>query len=97
MDCRGKHLEEAREALGGQAWLNISDYQEEGRAYGFYQGQARGVGTLYFRFWKWPDKERVELTKQRDIIEIAALLADQLRQLLVRKGAGPAEVAPMGR
>jgi hypothetical protein len=63
-------LDRMVQALGGQAWLNVSDYEEEGRAYTFYRGESRGAGTLYFRFWKWPDKERVELTKQRDIIEI---------------------------
>lgn len=63
-------LDRMVQALGGQAWLNVSDYQEEGRAYTFYNGESRGAGTLYFRSWKWPDKERVELTKQRDIIEI---------------------------
>ncbi len=63
-------LDRMVEALGGQAWLTFSDYQEDGRSYAFYHGQAEGAGTLYFRSWKWPDKERVELTKQRDIIEI---------------------------
>ena len=63
-------LERMVQALGGQAWLSISDYEEDGRSYAFYNGNPEGAGTIYFRFWKWPDKERVELTKQRDIIEI---------------------------
>lgn len=63
-------LDRMIQALGGQAWLNIADYEEDGRSYAFYNGQPEGAGLLYFRFWKWPDKERVELTKQRDIIEI---------------------------
>ena len=29
-----------------------------------------GGGTLFFQFWQWPDKERVEFTKQRDIVEL---------------------------
>ncbi len=28
------------------------------------------MGMVFWRFWEWPDKERVELTKQRDIIEL---------------------------
>jgi hypothetical protein len=42
----------------------------EGRTYSFYQGQAKGVGLRFWRFWKWPDKDRVELTKQRDVVYI---------------------------
>ena len=28
------------------------------------------MGMLYWRFWEWPDKERMELTKQRDVTEL---------------------------
>jgi hypothetical protein len=60
----------AIQALGGQAYLSVLDMQQEGRIYGFYHSQPRGVGTLFWRFWKWPDKDRVELTKQRDVTYI---------------------------
>ena len=63
-------LEQCVQALGGPAYLNYQDLQEQGRAYGFYHGEAAGVGTLFWSFWKAPDKERVELTKQRDVIYI---------------------------
>ena len=53
--------------LGGQAYLTYQTKPEEGRTYSFYQGQPRGAGTLYWRFWKYPDKDRTEVTKQRDI------------------------------
>jgi hypothetical protein len=53
--------------LGGQAYLTYQTKTEEGRTYSFYQGQPRGAGTLYWRFWKYPDKDRTEVTKQRDI------------------------------
>jgi hypothetical protein len=56
-------------ALGGDAYLNMQDYESEGRSYGFSHGQS-GIGYPVWRFWKWPDKERVELTKQRDVIQI---------------------------
>jgi len=59
-------LEQMAQALGGRAYLDIEDMQQEGRTYSFYHGEANGAGALYWRFWKWPDKERVELTKQRD-------------------------------
>ena len=57
-------------ALGGEAWLNVRDMQSEGRSYGFSHGQPNSLSILFWRFWQWPDKERVELTKQRDVIEL---------------------------
>ena len=57
-------------ALGGDAYLNVRDTKTEGRAYAFYHGQPSGQGLVFWRFWEWPDKERVELTKQRDVIEL---------------------------
>jgi len=57
-------------ALGGDAYLNVQNMQTEGRTYGFYHGQPSGMGTVYWRFWQWPDKERVEFTKQRDVAEL---------------------------
>jgi hypothetical protein len=56
------------QALGGQAWLNLQTVSQEGRTYSFYHDQPTGAGALYWRFWKWPDKDRIELTKQRDWI-----------------------------
>lgn len=63
-------LDKALQALGGQAYLSVVDMQTEGRTYSFYKGRQRGVGTRFWRFWRWPDKDRIELTKQRDVIYI---------------------------
>lgn len=57
-------------ALGGQAWRNVNDMSQEGRTYGYQHGSPTGFGTVFWRFWKFPDKERVELTKQRDVVYI---------------------------
>ena len=57
-------------AMGGDAWLNVHDMQAEGRTYGFSHGQPNGTGLVFWLFWEWPDKERVELTKQRDVVEM---------------------------
>ncbi len=57
-------------ALGGDAWLNVRDMQSEGRTYGFYHGQPNSTGLVFWRFWEYPDKERIELTKQRDVVEL---------------------------
>ena len=55
--------------LGGQAYLTAQDLQIEGRTGRFYHGSSEG-GTVYHRFWQWPDKERFEYTKQRDIVSV---------------------------
>jgi hypothetical protein len=63
-------LNDMLRALGGDAWLNVQTMTSEGRAYTFYHGQPNSSSILFWRFWQWPDKERIELTKQRDIIEL---------------------------
>ena len=63
-------LDQCIQALGGDAWLNIQDMEQQGRAYSFYHGQSNSLGILFWRFWKFPDKERIELTKQRDVTYI---------------------------
>jgi hypothetical protein len=60
-------INQAIEALGGNAYLNIQDISQEGRTYSFYHGQPNSLGILFWRFHKFPDKDRVELTKQRDV------------------------------
>jgi hypothetical protein len=61
-------LEQSIQSMGGQAWLNIQDMEQQGRSYSYFQGQPNSVGTVFWRFWKYPDKDRVELTKQRDVV-----------------------------
>jgi hypothetical protein len=61
-------IDQMIQALGGQAYLNVQDSSQEGRSYSFHHGQSTSVGVLYWRFTKFPDKERVELTKKRDVV-----------------------------
>src|ERR1700722_18286281 len=63
-------LNQAIQALGGQTYLNISDMKFEGRGYSFHHGQPNSLGTVFWRFRKFPDKDRAEFTKKRDIIQI---------------------------
>lgn len=63
-------LDQMIQALGGQAYMSIQDMSQEGRGYSFYRGKPDSLGTLYWLFWKFPDKQRVEITKQRDIVTI---------------------------
>ena len=57
-------------ALGGQAFLTIRDREQQGRAYGFHHGRSSGDGYPFWSFTEFPDKERVEITKERDIAEL---------------------------
>jgi hypothetical protein len=63
-------LEQAIQALGGPAFLNIRDMQQQGRTYSFYHGRPSGTGALFWRFVEFPDKERIEVTKERDVAYI---------------------------
>ena len=63
-------LDQMIEALGGNAYLNIEDVSQEGRTYGFHLGESEGVGVVFWRFYKFPDKDRVELTKKRDVVYV---------------------------
>ena len=63
-------IEQGIEALGGQTYLTIRDRQIQGRGYGFHSGRPTGSGGVFWGFAEFPDKERVELTKERDIAEL---------------------------
>jgi hypothetical protein len=63
-------LNQAIQALGGQAYLSVHDMQEQGRVYSFYHGRPSSNGVFFWRFVEFPDKERFEFTPQRDIANI---------------------------
>jgi hypothetical protein len=57
------------QALGGQAYLSAQDYYAEMRTGSFHNETLEGWNLTY-RFWKWPNSERDEITKQRDIVRL---------------------------
>ncbi len=63
-------LQQMIQALGGDAYLGVKDMEQEGRGYSFYDGKPNSLGTEFWRFWKFPDKDRSEITKQRDIVVV---------------------------
>ena len=63
-------VDQAIQALGGQAYLNMQDMKQEGRTYSLHNGEAEGTGILFWRFYKYPDRDRIELTKQRDVVYV---------------------------
>jgi hypothetical protein len=63
-------LNQAIQALGGQAYLNIRDREMQGRGYNFYHGRPTSTGVLFWSFFEFPDKQRDELSKERDVAEV---------------------------
>jgi hypothetical protein len=63
-------IDQAIDALGGNAYLNIEDMTQEGRGYSFHHGEPSGAGGLFWRMYRFPDCERIEFTKKRDIIYV---------------------------
>lgn len=62
-------VDQAIQALGGQAYLTVRDREQQGRGYSFHHGRESGGGP-FWSFTEFPDKERVEKTKERDIAEL---------------------------
>ena len=60
-------LDQAIQALGGQIFLNIRGMEQEGRTYTLFHGRSTSNGVLFWRFVEYPDKERIEVTKERDV------------------------------
>jgi hypothetical protein len=78
-------IDQGIEALGGPVYLTIRDREQQGRGYSFHHGRESG-GGVFWSFSEFPDKERVELTKERDI---AQLYVGNKAYELTYKGARP--------
>ena len=63
-------IERGIQSLGGPSYLNIRDREAQGRTYSLHHGQQTSNGVLFWSFSEFPDKERVELTKERDVTEL---------------------------
>ena len=57
-------------ALGGDAWLNMKNREYDGRTAAFYHGKPSGATAEYWEFHAWPEKDRIEFTKHRDVVQI---------------------------
>ena len=86
-------IDEAIHALGGQTYLSIRDREQQGRGYAFHHGRPSGGGNLFWSFSEFPDKERVEITKERDIAE---LYVGNKGWELTYKGAHPLDEKDLG-
>ena len=56
-------------AMGGDAWLNMKNMVREGHIAAFFHGNPDPGTTLFWDFHEWPDRDRVEYTKHRDVVQ----------------------------
>jgi len=75
-DISTKNAKQARavldamvQALGGDAWLNMKNQERQGQVAAFFHGKPSGGTTEYFEFHQWPDHDRIEYTKHRDVVQ----------------------------
>jgi hypothetical protein len=75
-DDAAKNAQKARvaldamlKALGGSAWLNMQNQVREGHIAAFFQGNPDPGTTDYYEFHQWPDHDRIEYTKHRDVVQ----------------------------
>ncbi len=57
------------QALGGQAWLDMKNVTRQGHLAAFFQGKPSGGTTDFWEFHVWPDHDRYEYTKHRDVLQ----------------------------
>jgi hypothetical protein len=62
-------LEAMLHALGGDLWLNIQNQYREGHIAAFSHGDPDPGTTDYYEFHQWPDHDRIEYTKHRDVVQ----------------------------
>ena len=57
------------QAMGGQAWLNIKNVETDGHFAAFFHGNPDLGTQRYYLFHQWPDHDRIEYTKHRDVVQ----------------------------
>lgn len=57
------------QALGGQAWLTIKNRTRQGNVAAFFRGQPSGFTTEFWEVHAWPDQDRVDFSKHRDVVQ----------------------------
>jgi hypothetical protein len=60
-------LDQAIEALGGQAYLTYANRSETGRYYPLYHGKTESTGIPYNYYLQYPDKDRFEVIHTKEI------------------------------
>jgi hypothetical protein len=85
-------LDQAVQAMGGQAYLTYENRSERGRFYPLNHGRTDTVGIPYARFFKYPDKDRFEVLHTRGTVKIT----DRSDFILIHNGDKGYEVSFKG-
>ncbi|MGA3080168.1 MAG: hypothetical protein ABSD44_02160 [Terracidiphilus sp.] len=57
------------QALGGQGWLDMKNQMRQGHVAAFDHGNPDAGTTDLWEYHAWPDRDRIEITKHRDVVE----------------------------
>lgn len=57
------------QAMGGQAWLDMKNSEIDGHVAAFFHGNPDLGTALTYDYHQWPDRDRIEVTKHRDVVE----------------------------
>jgi len=57
------------QALGGQAWLQMKNQMRQGHVAAFFQGNPSGGSTDFWEYHAWPDHDRFEYGRHRDVVQ----------------------------
>jgi hypothetical protein len=75
-DEAAKNAQQARaaldamvQAMGGQAWLDMKNKEIEGHVAAFFHGNPDLGTTQTYEYHQWPDHDRTDVTKHRDVVE----------------------------
>ncbi|MFY9853562.1 MAG: hypothetical protein WAK26_06755 [Terracidiphilus sp.] len=75
-DAGQKNAKQARatldamvQALGGQAWLNVKNQMRHGNVAAFFHGEPSGGTAEFWACHVWPDHDRIEYSKHRDVVQ----------------------------
>ncbi|MGA9353887.1 MAG: hypothetical protein WBV46_09375 [Terriglobales bacterium] len=85
-------LDQTIETLGGQRYVTYESRSESGRYYPLYHGRTNSTGLQYNYFLKYPDKDRFEVLKLKDIhvlpgsIDIGGVKSDKVDMAIIHNG-----------
>jgi hypothetical protein len=95
-------LQQTIQTLGGQAYLTYETRSETGRYYPLYHGRTDSTGLQYNYFFKYPDKDRFEVLKAKDIhiipgtIDVGGVKSKKVDLALVHNGDKGYEITYKG-
>jgi hypothetical protein len=85
-------LDQTIQSLGGKAYLTYENRSETGRYYPLYHGRTNSTGIPYNYYVEYPDKDRFEVLKLKDIhvipgqIDIGGVKSKKADIVLIHNG-----------